>query len=64
MANHQQKLEAYKANPDAFDNKGFLKNAPTPQIRQNIIDARIRHLEGEIKNFQNQIDAAKQGGGG
>ena len=43
-------------NPDAFDNQGLLKNAPTPDIRQKIIDGRIRHLQQEIKAFQDQID--------
>ncbi len=64
MANHRQKLADYKANPDVVDNRGFLKNAPTPEIRQKIIETRIHHLETEIKNFQNQIDNAKVGGGG
>ncbi|MBK9262152.1 MAG: RHS repeat-associated core domain-containing protein [Polyangiaceae bacterium] len=64
MAKHQQKLEAYKVNPDAFDNKGFLKNAPTPEIRQRIIESRIHHLETEIMNFRKLIDQAKLGGGG
>lgn len=54
-AEHQAKLDAYRANPDAFDNQGFLKNAPSDAVRQRIIDGRIRHLEQEIKNFQDQI---------
>jgi hypothetical protein len=56
---HQRKLDAYRADPDKFDNKGFLKNAPTPEIRNNIIESRIRHLESEIRTFQNQIDNLK-----
>jgi hypothetical protein len=52
---HTQKLEAYKANPDAFDNLGKLKNA-SPEIRQKIINGRIRKLEGEIQKFRNEID--------
>ena len=51
---HQQKLEQYRANPDAFDNKGLLRNA-SPEVRQRIIQGRIRHLEGQIRNFQDQI---------
>lgn len=54
-AEHQVKLDAYRANPDAFDNQGFLKNAPSDAVRQRIIDGRIRHLEQEIKTFQDQI---------
>lgn len=53
---HTQKLEDYKSNPDAFDNKGFLKNA-SPEIREKIIDGRIRHLEREIKEFKSQLQA-------
>ena len=51
---HVQKLEDYKANPDALDNQGILKNA-SPEVRQRIINGRIRHLENEIQNFRNQI---------
>jgi RHS repeat-associated protein len=52
---HEQKLADYKANPDAHDNKGFLKNA-TPDQRQKIIAARIRSLEAQIENFKRQIE--------
>ena len=31
IAEHQQKLADYINNPDAFDNQGFLQNAPTPE---------------------------------
>ena len=55
-AEHQAKLDAYRANPDAFDNKGILKNAPSPEVRQRIIDGRIAHLEREIKAFDSQVD--------
>lgn len=53
---HQAKLDAYRANPDAYDNLGILERAPTPEIRQSIIDGRIRHLETEIRTFQDQFD--------
>ncbi|HMP03759.1 MAG TPA: hypothetical protein PKC45_14775 [Gemmatales bacterium] len=59
MAEHQKKLADYIKNPDAFDNQGFLKNAPTPEIRQKIIDGRVKHLQGEIDNFLKQIEALK-----
>lgn len=59
---HTEKLEAYRANPDAFDNLGYLERAPSPQIRQRIIDGRINHLETEINGFQNQIDKLLGGG--
>lgn len=53
---HEHKLTKYRENPDAYDNQGILKNAPTPEIRQRIIDGRIRHLETEINTFKRQIN--------
>ncbi len=52
---HKKRLADYKKNPDAFDNKGFLKNAP-PERRKKIIETRIRNLENQIKDFEKQID--------
>jgi len=51
---HQRKLEQYRANPDAFDNRGILRNA-TPEVRERIIQGRIRNLENQIRNFEEQI---------
>ncbi|KFA90736.1 hypothetical protein Q664_26850 [Archangium violaceum Cb vi76] len=45
----------YKANPDAFDNQGILRNAPSPAVRQRIINGRIKHLEDEIRAFEKAI---------
>ncbi len=59
LEEHLQKLEDYLNNPDAYDNKGYLKNATSDEIRQSIIDGRARHLQSEIENFQKQIDALK-----
>jgi RHS repeat-associated protein len=53
---HQQKLDAYRRDPDAFDNQGLLKNAPSDEARQRIIQGRIRHLENEIRTFQRRLD--------
>jgi len=41
---HIKKLADYRAHPEAFDNLGMLQRAPTPAIRQKIIDSRIRSL--------------------
>ena len=60
---HEQKLEAFKANPEAFDNKGFLRNAPNEEIRQKIINQRIRHLEQEIRTFNKNINDIIDNGG-
>jgi hypothetical protein len=53
---HEDKLAKYRENPNPYDNQGTLKNAPTPEIRQRIIDGRIRHLETEISTFKQQIN--------
>ncbi|MFI6999057.1 PA14 domain-containing protein [Nocardia sp. NPDC050175] len=58
---HEAKLQAYKANPDAYDNKEFLKNAPSEEVRQNIIEGRVRHLEHEIQNFKDEIARIRNG---
>ncbi|WP_262410880.1 VENN motif pre-toxin domain-containing protein [Duffyella gerundensis] len=60
---HEDKLEAYKKNPDSFDNKGYLQNAPNEQVKQRIIDGRIRHLEQKIKTFHKNIDEIKNSKG-
>lgn len=59
---HTAKLDDYMASPDAYDNQGLLARAPSPQIRQRIIDGRIRHLQTEIKAFQDQITKIQGGG--
>jgi hypothetical protein len=59
LEEHKQKLAEYKANPDKFDNKGFLKNAPSQEVRDSIIQGRIRGLENTISNVQRQIDMLK-----
>ena len=60
---HKEKLKRYKENPDAFDNKEMLKDAPSEEIRQKIIEGRIKHLETEISNFQKSINDLLGGGG-
>ncbi|MBX3185001.1 MAG: RHS repeat-associated core domain-containing protein, partial [Polyangiaceae bacterium] len=62
LAEHERKLAAYIENPFAFDNRGDLaRNAGRPEVQQRIIDGRIRHLEGEIRNFQQQIEQLHSG---
>jgi len=56
LAQHQKKLNDYMRNPNAFDNKGFLKNAQNQQTKDNIIGGRAKHLQNEINSFQRQID--------
>ena len=52
---HQRKLHDYIQNPLAFDNGGILANAPTQVIRDSIISGRIKHLSGEIHNWERQL---------
>ena len=55
ISNHRLKLSEYKQDPDKFDNKEWLKGAPNKEVRSKIIEGRIRHLEAEIKGFEEQI---------
>jgi RHS repeat-associated protein len=52
---HMKKLQDYMNNPDAFDNKDLLKNAKTPEERQEIIQGRINNLRKQITNFAKQL---------
>ena len=54
---HKKKLDDYIRNPDAFDNKGILKDA-SPELRKKIIDGRIKNLKRQIENFKKQIEDA------
>jgi hypothetical protein len=56
IAEHEAKLEAYIRDPDAYDNQGFLRNAPSEEIRQRIIEGRIRHLQYEIDTHYAEIE--------
>ena len=58
---HQKKLDEYSANPEAHDNRGLLRNAPTEEVKQRIIEGRIRHLEQEIRNWRNDIRRLRGG---
>jgi len=66
IAEHERRLRDYTANPDAKDNKGFLKDA-SPERRQQIIDSRIRELQWQIEDFKRQLRElerrTKSGGG-
>jgi len=55
IVKHESKLAEYIKDPMKFDNKGFLKNAPSDAIRQKIIQTRVNHLNQEIQTFQNNI---------
>ncbi len=57
---HEKKLNDYIANPDAYDNDGRLKNAPNPQIRQQIIQGRINALQKQIKKQRDELIKIEQ----
>lgn len=55
IAEHEQKLADYKADPFAHDNKGILTNAP-PEVQVKIIDGRIRSLEKQIAKQKGELE--------
>ncbi|TBV72275.1 RHS repeat protein [Pseudoxanthomonas winnipegensis] len=63
LREHERKLREYRSDPMKYDNKGFLRNAP-PNIKENIIDGRLRNLENQINNFRRQyMDCLAKNGG-
>jgi hypothetical protein len=53
---HQQKLTDYIRDPYAYDNKDLLKNAPTEEIRQKIINGRIDVIQKQIDKQMKELD--------
>lgn len=51
---HLQKIDDFKADPDAFDNKGLLKDV-TPELREKIIQGRIKSLEKQIQGQRENL---------
>jgi hypothetical protein len=64
IVEHEDKLAKFKANPDAFDNKGVLRNAGSPEIRDKIIAGRVRTLQQDIgkqrSELQKLVEAIKE----
>jgi hypothetical protein len=54
LAEHVDKLEKYKNNPDLYDNKNLLKNV-TQEIREKKIAGRICQLQKQITNHRNTL---------
>ena len=54
---HIQKLVDYIHDPDAHDNLDLLKNRP--DLREKLIDGRIRSLQKQIDNFRRQLQACE-----
>ena len=57
---HQQKLDDYIKNPNAYDNQKLLQNAPSEQIRQQIINNRIKVLQNQINKQQSELDKIRR----
>ncbi len=55
LEEHVQKLAEFIQDPDKFDNKNYLKNAP--HRRDEIINRRVAGLNHEIREFRSQIEA-------
>ncbi len=58
VKDHKEKLKDYKNDPDKFDNKGVLKDA-SPEIREKIINGRIKELERQIKKNELELQKAQ-----
>ena len=56
LQDHRAKLDAYRADPHAYDNRGYLAGAQSAAIEQQIIAGRIHSLTKEIRQYQTQID--------
>lgn len=56
---HEQKLEDYQKDPEKHDNKGQLKNAPTPASKETIKQGRVDKLKKEINKFKNEKEKMK-----
>jgi len=52
---HEKKWVAYSRNPSDYDNQNFLRDAPTDEIRQRIIQGRMNKLRREIQVFRSEL---------
>lgn len=53
----EEKLEAYRKNPDLNDNQGKLKNAQTQEIKNAITEGRIASFEKQVANQQARLNS-------
>lgn len=51
----EKQLAEYIKDPLKYDNKAFLTNAPNDNVRQQIIQSRVNHLQKEIQTFRENI---------
>lgn len=58
---HEEKLRNYSEDPDASDNQGRLRNARTPEEREEIIRGRKENLERTIRRQQRNLEKFKKG---
>lgn len=60
---HLKKLQNYIKDPDKYDNLDFLKQPivkKNPELRDKIIDSRIKRLLGQINNFRKQLEECEK----
>ncbi len=53
-------MKDFIANPDAYDNKGYLKTAKTIEEREHRIQRRIFDLEKQIKRQRAELDMVQE----
>ena len=56
---HEEKLSDYEENPDAYDNDGRLRNAPSQEIREKIIQGRIKELTRQINRQSTDLGSVE-----
>jgi RHS repeat-associated protein len=56
---HENKLDDYINDPDAYDHLGKLQNA-SPEIRDKIVEGRINALEKDIKKQKNELEKIQE----
>jgi RHS repeat-associated protein len=63
LAEHKRKYDEYVRNPSAADNQGHLKwayDAGRMDVVESIISGRLKNLQGQIADFQKQLDACER----
>ncbi|WP_082938786.1 RHS repeat domain-containing protein [Mitsuaria sp. 7] len=63
LADHRRKYDEYVKNPSAGDNKGVLAAAfesNDMELYNKIINGRLKSLQGQIENFQRQLEVCER----
>jgi hypothetical protein len=57
---HEDKLEQYTKDPYSMDNDGRLRNAPSGEIRERIIEGRKKVLRDAISRHQRELQKIEE----